>query len=409
MQKDINMLQKNELEQIVLSQEERISKHALGLERDILSLLPDLSSHALIISGIRRCGKSTLLLQLLKSKNKKYFFLNFDDPRLASFEISDFRIIDEIIKEKKAQFLFLDEPQIIKGWETYVKQKLDEHFKVVVTGSNASLLSRELGTRLTGRHITKELFPFSYNEFIKFKTLKIGISSFQKYMDIGGFPEYVKNLNPDILTTLFNDILDRDIIIRYGIRDFQSLRRLAQYLISNVGNLVAARKLEPALNIKTATMLEYFSYLQDTYLINFVPKFSYSFKAQSINPKKVYAIDTGLIKSVSSSFSDDNGSMLENIIYWHLRREKKEVYYFNETTKECDFVVCKNRNVQELIQVCFELNHSNRMRETEGLKAAMNFFKISNAKIITYNQTDAYIQDGNRIEIIPAWKYISQY
>ncbi|MDR1195784.1 MAG: ATP-binding protein [Endomicrobium sp.] len=401
-------MQKSVLEAVVESQTEKVKKRGLGLQRDVLPALPDLSSHALIISGIRRCGKSTLLLQLLKNKKKKHFYLNFDDPRLINFEVSDFQIVDQIIKERKAQLLFLDEPQIINGWEIYVKQKLDEKYKIFVTGSNASLLSRELGTRLTGRHVTKELFPFSYAEFIKFKHLKIGADSLKAYIEIGGFPEYVKTLNSEIITTLFNDILDRDIIIRHSIRDFHSLKRLAQYLVSNVGNLVTARKLEQALNIKTLAILEYFSFFEDAYLVNFLPKFSCSFKAQLINPKKVYAVDTGLINNVSASLTGDYGRLLENIIYWHLRRENKEIYYFSESGRECDFTVCQNGNPTEILQVCYDLNHDNRDREITGLKAAMDFFKISNAKIITYNQDDAYIQDGKKISIIPAWKYMTQ-
>jgi predicted AAA+ superfamily ATPase len=172
--------------------------------------------------------------------------------------------------------------------------------------------------------------------------------------------------------------------------------------------LVSARKLAPLLNIAVSTLLEYFSYLEDTYLINFIPKFSYSLKAQLVNPKKTYCIDNGLIKTLSTSFTKDYGRVLENAVYCHLRRKSKEIYYFNEDNAECDFVSCQNGAPVELVQVCYDFNRETMAREQKGLKEAMNFFKISNAKIITYNQSDMYIQDGKKIQVIPSWKYMSQ-
>jgi predicted AAA+ superfamily ATPase len=279
----------------------------------------------------------------------------------------------------------------------------------VITGSNASLLSRELGTKLTGRHITKELFPFSYQEFLSFKSLQANVDSLQKYMDTGGFPEYVKTKNADILIALFQDILNRDIVVRYGIRDVRALKRLAVYLISNVGNLVTANKLQSTLGIKTNTVLEYFSYLEDTYLVNFMPKFSYSLKVQSVNPRKIYVIDPGIIKIASNSFTKNLGHSLENILYWHLRQSGKEIYYFNEKGHECDFVIIHNGKIDQLIQVCYELTPENREREQRGLQEAMDFFHTDQGLIVTYNQQDAYIYNGKQIAILPAYTYLSTH
>jgi predicted AAA+ superfamily ATPase len=279
---------------------------------------------------------------------------------LFDFELANFKLLDNIIKTTQKKTLFFDEIQVVKGWELYIRQKLDEGFKVVVTGSNASLLSRELGTKLTGRHITKELFPFSYEEFLSFKSLKSGAASFQKYIDSGGFPEYVKTKNDDILINLFSDILNRDIIVRHGIRDVRSLKSLAIYLASNVANLVSASGLQQPSGLKTPTLLDYFSFLQDAYLIDFMPKFSYSLKVQSVNPKKIFVIDSGIIKIVSASFSEDYGRILENLIYWELRRKWKDLYYFSENGKECDFVITSNGKVEQLIQVCYELTQENQ-------------------------------------------------
>jgi len=402
------MLQQSIIQQIIKIQGQKIKRQPVSLEREILPEIPDMQTHALIVSGIRRCGKSTLLLQLLRKDNRPSLYLNFEDPRLVGFELSDFRLLDNIITESKSEVLFFDEIQIVDHWELYVRQKLDEGFKVVITGSNASLLSRELGTKLTGRHITKELFPFSYREFLNFKSLQADVKSWQKYMETGGFPEFVKTNNSDILTTLFYDILNRDIVVRHGIRDVNSLKRLAVYLASNVGNLVTASKLQQPLGIKSpATILDYFSFLEDSYLINFLPKFSYSYKTQLINPRKIYMIDPGIIKETSASFTKDSGHLLENLVYWEFRRQGKELYYFNENGCECDFVIVKNSKIEQLIQVCYELTPENTEREQRGLHEAMRFFNTDKGLIITHCQNDAYMQNGKQINVVPAYQYFT--
>jgi len=401
------MLQQSVIAHVNEIQQERLSLAETGLTRDSLSELPNLKSHALIVSGIRRCGKSTLMMQYLKEKKPDAFVLDFDDPRLYDFELSDFQLLDNIISDSGKRVLFFDEIQSVKGWELYVRQKLDEGYQVLITGSNASLLSRELGTKLTGRHISKELFPFSFSEFVAFKSLSPGVEALDNYLNQGGFPEFLKTENTDVLRSLLDDILNRDIAVRYGIRDVRSLKRLAVYLISNAGNLVTASKLKQVLNIKTsATIMEYFSFFEYAYLVSFLPRFSYSLKARMINPRKVYIIDPGIISIASASLTEDKGRMLENLIYGHLRRKKFELFYFNEHGRECDFVVMQNSQVVQLIQVCFELNPENIVRERQGLKEAMDFFKTNKGTIITYNQTDRYIQDGVKIDVIPAWKYI---
>ncbi len=218
------------------------------------------------------------------------FYLNFDTPKLFQFELLDFELLDILIQESGKRNLYFDEIQVVNGWELYVRQKLDEHFNVCITGSNASLLSKELGTKLTGRHISKELFPFSYMEYLRFKSLSPSDTSFLTYLNDGGFPEYVKTGNGDILSALFDDILYRDIAVRYGIRDVVSLKSLLLYLASNYGNLVSANKLAGIISIKSPkTALEYMSYFEEAYLINRIPKFSWSLKVQNANPQKVFS------------------------------------------------------------------------------------------------------------------------
>ncbi|SMD15033.1 ATP-binding protein [Pedobacter nyackensis] len=400
------MILKATISQIIHAQRLNLEHKDIGLKRDTLPLLPDLASHALIVSGIRRCGKSTLLFQLLKSKYPAALYLNFEDPRLYEFENNDFSRLDEVIKEQKFTVLMFDEIQIIPEWERYVRQKLDEGYKIVVTGSNASLLSRELGTKLTGRHITKELFPFSYHEFISFQKLKASADSLLTYLNVGGFPEYLKQGSDEILNHLFEDILIRDIAVRYNIKDVRTLQRLAQYLISNVGKLISGNKLKNIFEVgATSTVLEYLSHMEYSYLLHFIPKFSYSLKKQIANPRKVYAIDTGLINVNSGSFTEDNGRKFENLIFLHLRRTYKEIYYFSEKG-ECDFIAFKNGAFNQAIQVCYELNPDNLNRELNGIIEALEFFDVQEGMLITIDQKDKFEKNGKIINVIPAHEFI---
>lgn len=283
---------------------------------------------------------------------------------------------------------------------------LDQEYKVVITGSNATLLSKELGTKLTGRHLSTELFPFSYQEFLRFKMLENSAAALSYYLKDGGFPEYLKTANGNILNHLLEDILNRDIAVRYGIRDIITLKKLATYLISNIGKPVSGNNLKELFSIKsTTTILEFFSYLENAYVIQFVPKFSYSIKTQIRNHKKVYAIDLGLFTHNSIIFSNENGRRLENTIYLYLRQINKEIYYYQDK-KECDFVVFKKGKIKELIQVCYELTAENIDREIDGLLEAMSFFNIMEAKIITFNQTEIFNKGERKIIVLPAWKYM---
>lgn len=401
------MVLESVIEHVVEQQKARIIARNTGLKRELVPATQSLSSHALIISGVRRCGKSTLLMQMIEKLDENtVLFLNFESPQLYEFSLLDFARLDNLITRKEAKILFFDELQLVEGWEMYVRQKLDEGFQLIITGSNASLLSKELGTRLTGRHITQELFPFSYSEFLAFRQQSIGPESLNVYMQTGGFPEFVKNGDEEQLASLFDDILIRDIVARYGIKDIKSLHRLAAYLISNIGNRISATKLKQALSIgATSTVLSWFSHLESSYLVSFLPMFSYSSKAQLINPRKVYAIDLGLVKVISSAFTEDLGRKLENLIFLHLRRKYSELYYYDDKG-ECDFVAMKNNAVAELIQVCFELTPDNVKRETTGLIKAMQFFGQQKATIVTFSNADSIEQEGFVIDVVPAYIFL---
>src|ERR1035437_7909016 len=401
------MLLKSEIARISELQSGVIRTGDIGLKRESGALLPVLSNHALIITGIRRCGKSTLLFQLISEKYPQAFFLNFDDNRLYGFENNDFSRLDEVISESGKKILIFDELQEVDGWERYVRQKLDENYKVILTGSNASLLSKELGTKLTGRYLSRELFPFSFREFARFESLEHNEKTLLQFMKLGGFPEYVKSKQPEILSHLFDDILIRDIVVRYGIRDIKSLQRLALYLVSNTAKPVTGSKLKQAVGISaTSTIMEYFSFLESAYLFYFVPRFSYSAKSQMINPRKVYTADPGLITVNSASFSDDNGRKLENIVYNYLRILYKDIFYFLEKN-ECDFIAMKRADKPLIIQVCYTLNKDNLDRELGGLNEALRFFGMKEGSIVTLNQKDKFVTGGITANVVPAAEFLS--
>ena len=393
----------SEIRAIAANQKEQIAHYDTGLSRDILPTLPNTQTHALIVSGIRGCGKSTLLLQFVQSLGKPWFYLNFEDIRLFPFARQDFALLDSVIEESGCRLILFDEIQAAENWELYIRQKLDQHFQVLITGSNASLLSSELGTKLTGRHISKELFPFSYAEFLAFFGLSRNLASLDEYLERGGFPEYLKTGNPEVLIQLQSDILYRDIAVRYGIRNVSSLKRLFTILLSSAGHLISPSKLALPIGVKSpSTVLEFFSHFEASYLTYIMPRFSWSPKSQALAPKKVYVVDSGLIKTGSVSFSPDSGSLFENFVYLELRRHSTDLYYFSEQGHECDFIVNARTKAPLCLQVCRDLNSDNEAREVDGLIAAMDFFSTKIGYIITADTRDTLLQSGKQIEIIPA-------
>ncbi|MBP1646171.1 MAG: hypothetical protein H6Q16_1746 [Bacteroidetes bacterium] len=402
------MIRQEEISSTIDSQKEEFVLKSSFLERDELKNIPVIDSFATIITGIRRCGKSTLLLQYLKQQKGNIIYFNFDDIRLAEFETSDFIRFHNEIKSRKTDTVVLDEVQIIDKWEIYVHQLLREGYKVFITGSNASLLSRELGTHLTGRHISMELFPFSYSEYVKYSKADFNEKSLLEYFELGGMPEYVKNKQIIILQNQLDNILMRDIVVRHNIKDTISLRSLSVYLLSNVGNLVSANKMTGMFGIKsTTTILDYMSYLVDSYIVDFVPKFSYSLKSQSRNPKKVYSIDIGLIKAASISFTEDIGQRFENLIFLHIRRKYKEIYYYQDKG-ECDFLVFEKGKIISAVQVCYKITNENFEREYNGLLQAMKVFDLKTGTIVTLNSQDIFEKDGLTINLVPAHIYLSK-
>ncbi len=395
------------LEEVIATQRKELSLGEKTVPREGLAVVKPMTSFAIAISGIRRCGKSTLLKQLLK-KEKEFYYLNLEDIRLDGFGLQDFTKADKIFKERygKNGIYFFDEIQTVPKWEKFVRWLVDKKEKVVLTGSNASLLSRELGTRLTGRHISYELFPFSFKEFLKYNKFKPSEDSFASYFESGGFPEHLEKKQNYVLQELLRDIVMRDVAVRFGIRNSGLLKKLAIYLVSNVGKEFSYNSLKKMFSVASVqSIIDYISFFEDAYLIFTTPKFDYSFKKQQINPRKVYSIDNGLSMANSLSFSKDSGRMLENMVFLHLRRKSKQIFYFKEKG-ECDFVFKEKEKITGAVQVCYSLTEDNQEREVSGLLEALKKFNLKKGLILTYNQEDKLQGNGKEITVKPVWKWM---
>lgn len=393
------------------SKEIENSDKKLSVRRTSVEIPSALNEFARIITGIRRSGKSTFVNQDFLKTDRNAFYLNFDDPALYSFSASDFVILEEAIERfqnenKGSKAVYFDEIQVVEGWEVFVNSQLRKGNLVTVTGSNASLLSYELGTRLTGRHLDYELFPFNFDEYCKLRKCDKTSESFKHFLEEGGFPEYLIYNRTDILKRLFEDILMRDVIVRYGIKDVRSVKMLSVYLASNCGNLITGSKLSTQLGLKTtATILEYLSFLEQCYLFFFVPKFNYSAKAQSVNPKKVYCIDTGMIQNVTLSINADMGRVFENAVFIELRRRTKNIWYYSEAAFECDFLYGRDVVPENAVQVCYELTSENKEREVRGLVETCKKFPGVKPLIVTFNQNDKISYGGMIVEAVPAVEF----
>jgi predicted AAA+ superfamily ATPase len=352
------------------------------------------------------------LLDQWTSKNGgNVISLHFDDLRLASFSPEDFLLLYEIVKERKANTLVLDEVQDIAGWEKFVVGCLDRRLRVMVTGSNAKLLSREFGSKLTGRHLNVELFPFSYSEFLRFTRRRASKSSIDEYLSIGGFPAYVESRQRMVLSELFNDILYRDIVVRYSLKDAAPIKSLATFLLGHVGCRISPSRIKDAVHVASATtILEYFNYLEETYLVQRIPRFAASSKASMSAPKKVYACDTGLVTAIESVDEANFGHKLENLVYLKLRNPDDSIFYFANDADgtECDFVVERRDGTFMAVQVCWELSRDNEEREINGAVRAMERFGLTEAVMVTRDQSDLINHGGRMIRIVPAWKWLAE-
>ena len=406
------------LKDVLLTQAKRAGEERL-VPRTLFSKIKELSGtpFIIIISGVRRSGKSTLL-QELRSDNS--YYINFDDDRLVKFSLEDFQVMQELLIElygEKNVFLF-DEIQNIPGWERYVRRLHDQKKKIYISGSNASMLSRELGTHLTGRNISLRLFPFSFAEYLLWGGVSLKIDNltsteksvlkkaYNEYLSDGGFPEYVKSKKEEYVRSLYENIIYRDIITRYSLSSEKPIKEAVYYIASNIGKEISYNTLKNFTGLTSATTIrEYLEYLENSYVAFLVPKYSPSLKKQSYASKKVYLIDTCLARILGFRPSEDKGRMMENAVFLSLKREHDEIFYHKDK-KECDFIVRLQGKISLAVQVTAVLSESNRERETQGLIEALEKYRLDKGTIITEDQEGELIIANKKISIAPIWRWL---
>jgi len=401
-------MEKSVLRQIIIDQQELFSREEKIVERDIDYDYYLKGDEIVIISGIRRCGKSTLLKIIAKKLKEQTIFINFDDIRLSAFTISDFEKIEQIISElygpNQKYVLLLDEIQNAEHWERWLNNLYTKGIKVFATGSNAQLLSSEISSYLTGRNKIIRLFPFSLKEYLNYHSIDLSdyperftsenkaeiFRHFNNYLNNGGFPVVIKNNDVEITRQYFEDIINKDVLLRYRIREIKELKDLILFLISNPGSIYSYSTLKKVSGIKSlSTIKNYIDYLISVYLLYQIQRFDYSIKKQKISSSKIYAGDNSFLKTVSFSFSDNTGQKLENLVFLHLIRKGYEVYY-HLGKNECDFVIKEGIKITGAIQVSTEIHDPVvRKREISGLIEAMENYRLN-----------------KKIEIIPVWKWI---
>ena len=421
-------MERRSLKQILVDQKEeteRIFDRERIIERERQDRFKPLLRDKLIkvITGVRRSGKS--IFSHLSLRGENYAYVNFDDERIVGIEAKDLNTLLEVLHEIYGDFDFilLDEIQNIAGWELFANRLMRQGYNLVITGSNSSLLSRELATHLTGRCVSFEMYPFSFREYLKYFDIKvretpttreIGILNhhLSKYINIGGFPEVYKVSSRTIyLRELYDMIISRDVVGRYKVKFVRDLKEMAFYLISNFSSRISYNKLKNIFRVKSVhTIKNYISYLEDAYMLFQLFPFSWKVKYQLMQVKKVYSIDTGLIEALSPGSSKNLGRIMENVVAVDiLRREPRENVFFYLTPRheEVDFVIREGMKIKQLIQVTYASGRDEiEKREIKSLIKASNELKCKDLEIITWDYEDELNVDGKIIKCIPLWKWL---
>jgi uncharacterized protein len=420
-------MDKSVLKRVIIDQKEMGLPDPLTPRWQYHAMMPLMETkQVIILSGIRRCGKSTLMQMIRHHANEVGYYINFDDDRLVHFALEDFdQLLDVLIELDGLQNTFyFDEIQNISGWERFVRRLHNEGKKVVITGSNARLLSRELGTHLTGRHIAITLYPYSFSEFVASRDPHLlkeqtrtstHMSLLKKYFSefkiLGGMPEYLENNQRQYLHALYENILYKDIIVRHKLTHEKSIKELVYYLASNNTKEFSYNRLCQLLGIaSTNTISDYCHYLENSFLCFTLNRFSYSLKKQIHSPKKIYFIDPALAESVGFRFSPDHGRTLENIVFLQLMRQSHDIYFHKEQ-QECDFVIREGYHITQAIQVSVSLIHSEtKKREINGLLDALIAYQLPEGLVITEDESgiETHLCDGKTytIHIVPCWQWL---
>jgi hypothetical protein len=356
-------------------------------------------------------------------------FIDFEDYRLTDFTAADTDILLAAFHQvtgKAPTFLFFDEIQRLTGWSRVLRTLHNQNrYRIVVTGSNAGLLEREIATELRGRCRNILILPFSFPEFLRFhgiphdeRTLLTPargqvLKAFEQYLKEGGFPEVVKKENVsekrELLQTYYRTIFYRDILERYNIKAKTVLEAIMRYSLNTFSDLFSISMFEKELKRhhlpgSKQTISNYLGYLQEAFFVIAHDKFSYSPRQRIMNPKKVYLLDTGF-SMLSTDFSENRGKLLENAVAVEMFRRGAECFYY-KGRRECDFIVKRGTKPEAAIQVCWGLTPKNEAREFRGLREAMKAFAIEEGFILTNDEERELTFEDARIQIMPVWKWL---
>jgi len=414
------------LKRIIIGQREEFEKNFKEfpvIKRDNLDYVKPFLSHPniLAILGVRRSGKSVFSILLAKELKENFGYINFDDERLMSLKTEDLDKILQAFYELygEIRLIILDEPQNVTGWELFAN-RLRRTKKVVITGSNSNLLSGELATHLTGRYIDFTLYPLSFKEILNFKPnmyLVEDIAKVQRqldnYLKESGFPEF-RNFGSKIVEIIYQDIINKDCLDRYNLKNKKTFKELSKYLTSNFSSEFTYSKLSNIFDIKDVhTVKNYVDYLKESFIITVIDRFSSKLKQQVLSPKKAYVVDHGICNFLSFKLSKDTGKLLENITCIELLRRKSvnsslEIYYWKDYQQnEVDFVIKQGSKIKTLIQVCQDLSENEtKEREVKSLIKAGKELKCKDLIVISRDKEGEEIIDKVKIKFVPLWKWL---
>lgn len=418
-------MEKNVLKEIIVEQQQNLLRPSVMVARSNLAKVLRYVSlpHSVIIAGIRRAGKSVLLQQIMPYIKGGYYYFNFEDERLVNFTVADFNSLYETLIELYGirKTFFFDEIQNILGWERFVRRMQDSGNKFFITGSNATLLSRELGTKLTGRYVSVELYPFSFAEFLVFNNVIVSIDTlldttkrakvkheFNRYFNEGGMPEFLTYKTKEALSKVYENILYRDIITRYELKDERPMRELCLYLFSNVGTVISYSKLKDTLELGSVnTIKSYLRYLENSFLFFDIRAYHASVKKQIISPPKIYCIDNALARIAGFHFTENKGHFLENVVFLELRRRGCEIFYYRtQGNGEVDFVTRQGGHIEQAIQVTWSLTEGVRERELSALVSALDELQLKEGLILTDNEEKELDVGNKHIMVKPVYRWL---
>lgn len=409
--RDILILQKREIE-LRLSEKYVERKTNMNLDNNLIK----------VIIGPRRAGKSFYSIHAL-NKSTNFGYINFDDEKIT--DIKDYNELVSALNYvyNKPKYVLLDEIQNLPKWELFANRLQRQGFKLIITGSNSNLLSRELSTHLTGRHSLITIFPFSFKEYLELEDKELTSLEIKEklshYLIHGGFPEpLIKNIDlKEYLSTLFNSVIYKDIVKRYNIRNIKEIEDLSYYLISNIASEYSFNSLAKVSKVKSShTTRKYLKYLEESFILFSLSRFSYKVKEQISSNKKIYCIDNGFIHAKAFTVSPDRGKLYENVVACKLKKEeingKINVYYWkNPQKEEVDFVIKRGTKVEQLIQVCYNLKNMNtKNREMRALIKAGKELRCTKLLIITENKEGKekieWFGDKAVVQFMPLWKWL---